>query len=87
MVGQGGVGGGVGYQREPHGQGGAGQGDGHAAVGRPHHPDDGVQLEARVPILTLNQPLGVLQRLNGLNNGGSNVLTRRSIKSSYFMTD
>ena len=60
------VGGGVWHQGEPHGQGGAGQGDGHAAVGGPHHPNNGVQLEARVPVLILNQPFGVLQRLDGL---------------------
>ena len=60
------VGGGVGHQRDPHGEGGAGQRDGHAAVGGPHHPYDGVMLEARVRVLFLNQPFGVLQRLDGL---------------------
>ena len=60
------VGGGVWHQGKPHGEGGAGQGDGHAAVGGPHHPYDGVMLEACVPVLILNQPFGVLQRLDGL---------------------
>ena len=68
------VGGGVWHQGELHGQGGAGQGDGHAAVGGPHHPDDRVQLEAHVPILTIDQLLGVLQRSDGLEGN-------RSVKS------
>ena len=61
------VGGCVGHQREPHGQGGAGQGDGHAAVRGPHHPDDRVRLQARIPVFSLNQPLCVLECFDGLD--------------------
>ena len=80
------VGGGVWHQGELHGQGGAGQGDGHAAVGGPHHPDDRVQLETHVPVLTVNQLLGVLQRSDGLE-GNKFLITSLSSspKSQEFM--
>ena len=67
------VGGRVGDEGQPHGEGRLGQRLGHAAVAGAHHADDRVLGQARVAVLSRYQAPGVLQGADRLVIGGISI--------------
>ena len=67
------VGGRVGDEGQPHGEGRLGQRLGHAAVAGAHHADDRVLRQARVAVLSRYQAPGVLQGADRLVIGGISI--------------
>ena len=67
------VGGRVGDEGQPHGEGRLGQRLGHAAVAGAHHADDRVLRQARVAVLSRYQAPGVLQGADRLVTGGISI--------------